>query len=66
MPNVVVALPPVGHVDELGSDSDKTMTDRQSYFNNNFLSNQNELEDGVVDKFGVLAEFYNIVNWIKS
>jgi len=27
MPNVAVALPPVGHVDELGSDSDKTMTD---------------------------------------
>jgi len=26
-PNVTVALPPDGHVDELGSDSDKTMTE---------------------------------------
>ena len=26
-PNVAVALSPVGHVDELGSDSDKTRTD---------------------------------------
>ena len=25
--NVAIALPPVSHVDELGSDSDKTMTD---------------------------------------
>jgi len=65
-PNVPVALPPVGHVDELGSDSDKTMTDWESYFDNDFLPNQNELGDGVLDKVGVLAELYNIVNWSKS
>jgi len=64
--NVAIALPPVSHVDELGSDSDKTMTDWQSYFDKDYLPNQNELGDGVVDKVGVLAEFYNIVNWSKS
>jgi len=66
VPNVTVVLSPVGHVDELGSHSDKTMTDWQSYFNSDYLPNQSELGDGVVDKVGVLAEFYHIVNWSKS
>ena len=34
----------------------------QSYFDRDYLPNQGELGDGVVDKVEVLAEFYNIVN----
>ena len=50
------------HDGELGSDSDLTMTDWQSYFDRDYLPNQGQLGDGVVDKVEVLAEFYNIVN----
>jgi len=42
------------------------MTDWQSYFDSDYLPNQSELGDGVVDKVRVLAEFYNIINWSKS
>ena len=60
-PNVADVLSPVSHVDELGSDSDMAMVVWQSDFDNDYLPNQNELGDSVVDKVGVLAEFYNIV-----
>ena len=49
--NVTVALPPVCHVGELHSDSDKTMADCQSNFDNDLLPNQSEL-----------AMIYNFVN----
>jgi len=65
-PNVAAALTPVGHVDEFGVHSDKTMIDRQSYFDGDYLPNLGELGDNVVDKVGVLNEFYKIVNWSKS
>jgi len=38
------------------------MHDFQSHFDADYLPNQSELGDDVVDKVGVLAEFYNIVN----
>jgi len=50
------------HDGELGSESDHAITDWQSYFDDDYLPNQGELGDGVVDKVEVLAEFYNIVN----
>jgi len=50
------------HDGELGSESDHAITDWQSYFDDDYLPNQGELGDGVVDKVGVQAEFYKIVN----
>jgi len=61
-PNVDEALSPDGHIDELGSDSDTALIVWQSKFNDDYLPNQSELGDGVVDKVEVLTEFYNIVN----
>ena len=61
-PNVAEVLSPVGHVDELDSDWDNVMHDWQSLFDDDYLPNHGKLGDGVVDKVGVITEFYNIVN----
>ena len=50
----------------LGFDSEKAMADCESYFDDDYLLNQREPGDDVVDKVGVLADIYNFANWSKS